>query len=72
MNTTDKICCCTGHRPKGFIWNYYNKNNDAPSFPVCYMHLSLRTLVTRTADTSAVEGYLHQSKNTPERRVLFW
>lgn len=27
MNNIDKICCCTGHRPKGFLWDYYNKSN---------------------------------------------
>ncbi|MBR2903430.1 MAG: DUF1273 family protein [Clostridia bacterium] len=21
-----KVCCCTGHRPQGFVWNYYDKN----------------------------------------------
>lgn len=28
MNITDKICCCTGHRPKGFVWDYYNKSDE--------------------------------------------
>ena len=28
MNITDKICCCIGHLPKGFIWGYYNNCNQ--------------------------------------------
>ena len=27
MNKILKICCCTGHRPNGFPWNYYQKFN---------------------------------------------
>lgn len=27
MNITHKICCCSGHRPNGFFWDCYNKNN---------------------------------------------
>jgi len=29
MNEKEKTCCCTGHRPKGFLWNYYDKNQSS-------------------------------------------
>lgn len=46
----NKTCCLTGHRPKGFPWDYYNKNSKA-------QQLYLDTLRAAVVDLIENHGY---------------
>ncbi len=45
MNRKNKICCFTGHRPKGFLWDYYDKHNQCQQEYLSQLSKIIATLI---------------------------
>ena len=46
-----KICCLTGHRPKGFLWNYEDKD--------CQQHKAYLTALRQKITELISDGFTH-------------
>ena len=51
-----KVCCLTGHRPKGFLWDYYNTQSDEHQRYLSALRICIMNLIEKQGVNYFISG----------------